>query len=98
MTTHPDGPLPPNCFAWDGAILDGLAPGPWRLVAALWDAPNGAASLDVLAMPVFDRDTAPDRHVYAPTCTRANKFFKWHGLPFTVRACNRHLQLVRHPD
>ena len=98
MRTLPNGPIAPDAFRWHGKLYEGMRPTAWRLVRHLWDAPNNAAGIDALAFPVFELHDPPLRHQYAPAATRANKFFIWHALPFTVRSRNRCLQLVRRPE
>jgi hypothetical protein len=93
-----DGPLPPNAFAWAGRMHEGLRPQSWRLVDALWNARNRAASLDQLARPVFELADPPERHQYAPAASRANAFFRINALPFVIRSKNYHLQLISRPD
>lgn len=94
----PDGPVAPDAFAWAGKTYEGMRPTSWRLVARLWDSNNRTAHLDDLAFPVFDEHSAPPRERYAPVATRANQFFRWNSLPFSLRVKNRHLQLIQHPD
>jgi hypothetical protein len=97
-TDEIDGPVAPDCFAWHGRLYLGLRPTAWRLLKVLWQSPIRAEPLGRLAGPVFELDRTPERHQYAPAASRANAWFRWHGLPFTVRARNRHLQLIEHPD
>lgn len=97
-TTTTDGPEPPDCWAHDGKLYEGMAPLSWRLVNALWTGRQRTGRIDLLAESVFEDHDEPARHRYAPAASRANKFFAWHAIPWKVRARNGYLQLIRLPD
>lgn len=93
-----DGPREPDSFAWQGRVYLGMRPTSWRLVKALWYSPSHAEHLDALARPVFEINYRPERHQSANAATRANQFFRWNSLPFSVRSRAKYMQLIEHPD
>ncbi|HTM54851.1 MAG TPA: hypothetical protein VL175_12535 [Pirellulales bacterium] len=93
-----DGPLEPDGFVWRGFAYYGLRPTCWRLIKSLWFSASRAERIRDLALPVFELHEEPNRGQYAPAASRANQFFKWNALPFSIRARSRYLQLIEHPD
>lgn len=90
----PDGPLPPNGFAWKGIRHTGLPLKPWRLVRHLWGLPNRACDFEDLAEPVWDdHELPPGLGQVSSARSTVNAFFEKNAIPIRVRIKNRFVHL-----
>lgn len=80
-----DGPFGTDGFRWCGSDNHGLTPKPFRLVDALWKAPNRTLEFSDLAEPVFrDHAVSVTESTVGSLRREANNFFKTRELPFRV--------------
>lgn len=82
----PDGPSPPNLFAFAGETFEISSPAVWRLMNHVWNSPNRQASVNSLGNAVWN-DIAHDISYLALATLRrnSNRFFRQHDLPFQMR-------------
>ena len=90
-----DGPHPPDGFSWDGTNHGRLPPIPWRLVNFLWHARDRTAEFDELADPVWrDHNQLVLKDAVGSARSKANQFFRRHGIPLRITTKNQHAQLA----
>ena len=97
-TVEPDGPVEPDLLFLDGKQFSGLQNVPWRLLNELWDFRGQSRSVDDLAKPVWDCDDPVDMpdNAARSAVSKANLFFRKHGIPLTIRTRQeyRYMSLV----
>lgn len=81
-----DGPIPPDKFRWDGAVIEGLQATPWRLLDVLWKASNKVHRIDELGGPVWrDHAIYPDETAFGSARKRVNEFLREGNVPYRVK-------------
>lgn len=86
MGTHV-GPVDQSKFAFNDTLYDVPSPLVWRLLDYVWRKPGRRASVESLAVGVWDDPQHSISYLALATLRRnANRFFRQHKLPFKMKA------------
>ena len=80
-----EGPIPPDKFAFDNVVYQGLRTKPYRLIEVLWTAQNRTVANIDLAREVWGDPTLQLTHNELGSAqSKANRFFENKSIPFRI--------------
>jgi hypothetical protein len=84
-----EGPIPPDKFAFNGKVNEGLRGKSYKLVEYLWNTHFRTATSAELADEVWGDDRELDHYDLGSARSKANTFFKGNALPFRIRLSDK---------
>jgi hypothetical protein len=85
-SSRPDGPFGVNGFAFNGKLIEGIPPKPWKLLDALWKAPERTLEFDDIVATVWGDPNEPvaNKTIQAH-CTTLRNLFRKNAIPCDIK-------------